>query len=1251
MTVHQPQQPTPEELAQAEAQRRLDALNSLQENMSPEAQDLLSNLTGQLNNDALEAARLNPHRLDLQDSLYFDALEDQLFENYAEFPRAEISRGIAETLKPLLEALTGTTIPEATPIDQLLRMYVFHRAPANATARDYMRRMQFLREYLLQNLYCVQVQRGHEQEAITALEILHAERLARAGGAQNYAHANNVIRAVFTGAGLDLPFVLDKPVVIQQVSDEPVEVDVIDQNEQGRAERKKKKRPYAVSEYQLNDRAMDQLYIRQYIDLLANEHQTVSSHLGMSQEKLFGPFKYLPEDARNVSLPGTADADAKNAALGLSPEKLAYALELRTAAEALHQYMQDPNHGAARVAYIKNYLEMKQAKSLDASDAFSNVDTELGQDVRAILAGNDRYRHKALRTRLAQLKSKYVRLLNVREDFQSPLQDPLLKPVMDISAGIDVPHLAMQKRIAVIYQDNLQKLSKVLRGGKHDVLVQALEKLEKLDVDAANLPADFSLDDFEKVKTFVEEVAIDEQEVLDNLNESLKHLRMRGRLLTKHVRSEVLLGEFEVEVHDALAVYRDVCSRPAPTPPASKYLWSDGNKLKKLNIFLGEPWQTSDADTDELLQNLTLFAQEYVFLKDAYSTFSQDGLPLNLQTMQEFTSENLSWKHLPAKRSLHELEGAQADYDATAVPTGDWQLSAIRTRIDELIQDLESQAGNAANAAAQAGTPTTNPHQDKIAALKKLREQLTAGHFALEDINHFQSLTDPTLSFSADLAEHARRLARRGIIETAEARARFELDHQTPLSPEEIASIDHKNDQKTEEQLLEKRLENGPKEQLHDFLERLAGKTLRFHSVADAQKQLNDMYALAARVNNLPPIDHRLGKDVWYEMYAKVPVPDPTGKKGEMKEQEQTELLAISTVSTAGISFVGASERVSLEQFIYHIINTAAGEAKAVKMTWKHDNQKTPIRKLKDLDEAKAPVHSGNLEKGSLLQEGGKPLGKVLKHASIGKGADRQHGVILEVEKTADKNPKKKGGLRLFADKRNVRFMSFTEMYIKRDSLSAQSYDVDSVKGGADEGGHPRISLMTMFAVGKGIFTHKKEEIEKWGKMRKTLEALYFYKHDGKQVFNNASLWSKQQNEMESMENEIAKSYKAKLENLQSDQMEEKIREEMQRFKNININQVTSGNALTDMMGQEPIFVKRAEFKALLIFVLEHFGNLYPFESLANQRGDQFWLSKIKGSAAENERGYKFAIKNKGKSDGLAEVHQISGIARARINL
>lgn len=1230
MTIHQSNQGT--NAQQPNINQREEELRVMNRKLSAPGAQVLDQAMQTLNTNAMQAAQVNTGRLALEDAQFFGTLEDQLFVHYAEFPRDALAQGLCTALRPLVSALVGTAVPDTTPLDTLLRMYVFHQAPRSHPS-IFLRRMLFVREYLLQNVTCLHIQKGFEEEARRSALMYHLQRLSKARTGANFAHDHNVLSKEFGGDGNSIPFILDAPIFVEQVQDTPVETYTIGTDEQGNTAPIKQQRTYNISEYQFNDQAMEQLSIRQFVDVLANKHQEILGSLGLGAEFFADPLGSLPADIRQVTLPEEPGAAEKNAQLGLSPEKIAYAIEVLRAARAFEAYMRDPAHGTERQEFLTHLRAMRQAKGMLDAGEFAAVDPQLATDVQSILDGTDTHRTQALRRRLTELKTKLGHLVVNTTTYTSPLDATLLQPLMSYATGIDVPHRAMQNRIRTVYDDNLQKLPRLLAAtGPQQELVQALETLRTLDVETADLPGDFPLDLFEKVKIFAEEVAVRQEDILEALNDSMQALRTHRAELQSTIRSEVLQGGFEVEAAKALEIFRDIQGRAPATP---KYTWKDGRDLEKTGIFISKPWEIHADEADRILSHLTLFTQEYTFLKEAYRHLGGSADAQDMLKIPTFTQENIPFTGMVTKDALIPLEGAAEDYAQTAAPTGYWQKAALRTRIEAAIAQLQQGSGTDQTAA--------EANQTKIDALQTLLQRLDQGHFTLEDVEVLASHTDPALTLTTDLADQLRLLVRSGILATAQERALLELRHAKTLSAAEQKALDDEDRETHRDHFVQERMEEGPREEVQEFLERLSNGTLHFTSVEDAQKQLNEMYAKVAARNNLPPIEHRLGRDAWYEMDVTAQIPDPKDPTKSTEEKHKM-LLAINSASMAGIRFAGSRQRMSLEQFVYHVVHGVFNKNAKARMTWKHDNQKDPVRTLKELNKKNIAVNEKNLSEGSLLQNGKEYLGKVLRHGSLGKGPFAQQGVYLQGEATKDpKTGKTKRG--------KTNFISYTELYIHRDTISAQTHDADSIRGGAREGGHPRMSLMTMFHVGKGIFTHKKEEVEKWDKMRKTLEALYFYKHDGKNVWDNASLWSNQQNEMERMEGEISKGYRSKLENLQSDQMEAKILEEMERFEHIDLNQVSSGNKFTDLMGEEPIFVKRAEFKALLLFVLENYGNLYPFESLANKRGERFWLKKIKGSAVENERGYNFAIKNKGNADGLAEIYQISGIARARINL
>lgn len=1237
--------PTPEELRAQEAERLRQEKLDKKLHRDPRAQELFNETRDKLHE------RLTTPRLNLDDGFYFKALEDQLWANFPEFPRPLLEKGLKEALLRIMNPSGALAINAATPIGDLLRDYVFHQPGMTPSPEVVVKRLRFLQEYFIRNVYCIYVQEGHEEEAKKAASAMFLQRKLNSGAYREgfgtaskkeekdkatYDSVAEILTPDLTdGIAADVPFYPEEPILIIQTTPDKVDSSLRPSNLS--KDTSDVRVPFIINNYRLNDSAVQQLYARQFIEQIAHA-PGVREYLGLSVDKLLDGNITLPLEVMEVALnEDDPDADTKNATLGLTDDTLAYYKELKRAHKQVQTWL-DPEtpEGVKRRAYLQEYLTTKQIRVMSDLNLFAQTDAELGNAVTSILAGEEKYRNIAKRNELRRLQPRLRELLEQTAVPESLRTRTDTHDIIVKDAGDPVAHDAFLELVDALYDEGVQKLPRLVMAGIADPRMAAVEKLAWLDLENEHIPEDVTEDDLENVKLFYEETVVSRQSVeqlIDKTGEGLDEhkAKLRGAL-----KNEVLQGDMVSGVMKVLALYDDAA---AVGFDFNALLYSQRKELRDLDIWNNTLWESDPAYFRHIMQHLMQFRQYSILLDDIHSHFGKRGTePRSLLAGGDVLDMDKVCDYEDGKF----FDSVIANYDNTSNLTrDDWQIHAVKEMLQSKIDEVQKRIDDAGE----------NPVADDLQKrheLLCLQKQIEGGQLTLEDLHHLDGLADPELVPDDDTKGALQRLVNRGIVSTAEQHANMELEDMDAIDPAEMNAI-YGNLAEGDNASLHEHISHSPREEVINFLEGILSKRITFKSTEKAQDEMNRVYRLAMQASNgvapeMPKM--RIGADAWYKINS-MQVTNPKRKKGEPEQTKPVDFFAcITDANASGVRLNGRVGRLSLEEFVFHVVNAAFEPSSKFKITWVHDNTTDPVTTVEELEAANVGLGRDNLGAGSVLELGGERWGEVIEPGFY----NHQYGVWIQYDKKIATEKGKKPG-------KALDFVTYTELYLMKkfaDSktiFNAQGYDP---RRPAEEGYEDPFRLRSiagLWIVGKSIFNYKKNQVEKWGKMRKTLEALYWFRHDGKNIWNKGSLWVAQQNEMEHMENDIAKSYKTKLENLQHDQLEEKILKEMQRFDKLDLNQVSSGNSMSDLLGETPIFVHRAEFKTLMLFVLEHFGNLYPFEHLAPYRQRQYWLNKISGNKDENQRGFDFALKNKGPSDGLAEVYQVAGIARARINL
>lgn len=1218
----------------------------LREHFDPKAQEFLDGVTQRMH----ASLSGTPEVIDFDDRR-FAAATDKLLQHYQEWPRNVLESGLKQAIAGLITLETASPAPSlsGTSIENLIQYYVFH-LPAEKNPETYAVRFRRLQRFLFANVYCVFAQEGAEEEATRAAQRmfwhkvnhinpyersyesagqagLNAEQKAEKQQLRQRAESDEM-KASAGATGL----YLEEPIILMATTTETVRG--VEAPEVAGAiayeDAPDRSVPYLVHNFQLSSDAVQQLYTRQFIDQLAHT-PGAKEHLGLRSSDLLNGLrrsKLLPTEVFDPTLDTNPD---------ITPEKRAYYQMLRDAVLQTEAWLGDATLGQKR----KDYLQGRMQENLLGRLADPRIiqDASLLATFEGILRGEEKYRNAEKRKQLEtlqQILQPYFARTTPEVTFENnPAYDDLLK----IDGHNPTLRDDLLERTKNFYEVLNRLPERHTLGG---YTVDAAQKFLDIDAETDDVPETLSDKDFDDFKDYIAIVRTTEPHFTALVEGVRDAIFAHKKDLKNLVQEDVLRGERSPDTDIVENAFAHILSK--------RFVFGDldtavQDQLQQAKIFRGTAWTTDPAVLEESLRGVISLRQHLRALEDMHSHIgtSTDSFTAFLQPSIPESAYDFS-KVLTTEEE-GQIEKALEAYHASSSAEGtNWQWIAAKDALQARIDAEE-------NALAKA----TDEHkkeaiQKRLDALRILEQRMAEeGHLTLKGLEDVQSHPDGDLHMNADTEEAFRNLIHEGILHSAEAHAEMDFLDSTQqlLTPEELNEI-YSYEQEGEHAVLREHVANSPRERIVDFLEQLSSGAKRFTSVLDAQAELNAMYKLLREINpSLPDISKgmRIGEGVWVQIQGTKSVPAKPARRGQKAQEATTEKVdffknIVGASVAEGVTFGGEVGSLPLEQYVYHLINGAFDPAAKFSITWRHDNVQDPVTNLEQLKEKNLGLDETSLAKGAVISRGGERYGKVIKPDARHQGL-KGVWISYDVEEEGKEGKNKK-------TKKFKEFISYTELYLMKahggkDSITAQGYDTEDFDA-AGESGVKMISLSGLLLVGKSIFTHRQDQVKKWREMRRTLEALYLFPTE-------SSLWVHMQNEMEAKEADIAKGYKTSLENLQSDQLEEFFVKEFARFDKLNLNQVSTGNTITYSMNQKPIFVERAEFKALMIFILEKYGNLYPFEKLAKYRQEQWWLKKIGGTKEEIDRGFQFAEKNKGTVDGKSEIWRVAGLARARRNL
>ena len=1153
-------------------------------------------------------------------------LESDLFDRFGEFDKAELTEGVRKIMEPLL---APEVLHAGTPMEAMLRRFTFQKAKPDATPEDFMQRLSFLEKYLFNNLLCVDVPAGADAEQTakrieeakdSAKMIFHAEKRRLEKGVEAY----KLTAPEELG---NLSMYLDEPILVLKVTAPQTD------------EEYTRKRIY---NYQLNRDSRISLFARQVADHMAHLPEA-NEYFGLAVDNLFHPRAALPEEIQGVVPPADDTPVARdaartaNAGLGLSKDMLEYAMDRQRQAHVMEQWFEDPTFGDKRKQLFKSRVFTNQAQQLLNMGSIQSIDPALHADIEKILQGDTTSKNTFHRERLQGMQDALKPVLGARTVPQSLMDRQPALMTLDKRINTGSTDTTMQEWNDRLYENILKKLPNHVTSASGTPEYAAADKLAKLPLETANIPQDLSADEARSALEFLEGAAVGKHEV-NFLIDTVRHKRKE---IAEELRLECTPTLFQSGAHAKIdALMQLVFRQPeAQRFDFASYSPEDQKEIQDLGILNTHgTWTTDKAKFGTILHDLAKLRQTEAFLQDICDNFCAPGTSYTSLTGDNYNRDSLNYDKIVTVDAVETLKEALTEYEARNHQGEEtWQAAAIEERVVEMLNDVSHQLTQ--------DVPGKEALMAKKKGLELLRERLQHGYMTpklLEAILADASIA-PDLKPQGDVAEAFKHGIIASQVDKSTELALDFLDRgaMVPegLKPGEQSALDdmlHEHVQQNSE-ALNSYLKDNEFGSIQDTLARLSDGTLTFNSPGEAEKTMNALCNQYRKLKGMPELPNmRIGKGAWYHFEGKVKQPG----KGKGKKKQPDEEIALDFF--AGIrKVIGGKVQLGdkhgpwmpLEQFVFHVVNSMVSPDPEFKARWVHDNTVSG----KDMSTKEALIQNAGMnedyfEKGAMIMRGGEPYAKIL--------GTKEKGLKVD-----------------FRDKKNKSLgkgdISYTEYYLLRNNPPDKKHIELKPADPLEDLDNPErsvnlFSLKSIFQIGKAIFDYKKKQIKDFRDIRTKYQVLYWFKQGGKSIFDKHSIWLKVKSEINSLEDDMAKSYLEELKSKQSSQIGPFVLKEMERFSKIDLNEVTSGSPLTDLMGAPTVNKHRAEFITLMTFLLEKYGTLYPFEQLEKFRVQNFWLSKIQGSKEENKLGRELALKNKGSVDGQAEIWQIVGQMRAR---
>lgn len=1253
----------------------LDKISVPEADMSPEREE------------AREAVKDTLHMAppEFLDNGAFARMEADLFKGL-NFSKEEVTKAVKDAMAPLVPASILEKYPADMSLQQFLRNYIFvqpakekeleGQPDAKIDYEVYRQRMSFVQDYLRYNVITVEAQpspdgsNNNKISAICAANTFYNLNLSQLS-AMGYTKEKHG----------DL-FALPAPIILYKETANVESHLAPGINRQGVADATLKediKVPFRVQSLILDDKGMQGLHHRQVMEVAAvnpKQHENIGIKL-----KDFGNLEdLLPDDAKAVVLPTdendpakVADAAKQNSYLKYAPETLEYYIKLKKAARDANAWLQDPAEGDKRRLLLESHILENQAQKLateitnhvaDGKGAFAKLNPALATAITDILEGKepvDKFLNRDHRAHVEAMQKVLQKMEGHATPEPSLFEKASSKDFMELSvdgtADASVRDLSDKLYASVNYMEK----AKTVWADKYDAAKEVLS----VNAQTGQIPQDLPEDVVKNAKEFVEVAQRDPHKVYQALGEIRDLYNGDRRKLMGNVAPEAFEEGNSGTVQELIKL---ILAQPEATRfDHASYSADLKTAVRDFGLLRpSAPWQKDQAVFEATIKTLLHFEQTRMLMADVRDKFCEPDTTLDELADRNMDPGLLKFDRLLTPEEQKRFAKSAEEYLKKAPEnSGNKKMDAIRSRIEEELERIREQIhAEESKQEAERDEARLRELREKEAALEVLKKRMGVGHLSMalleKVIESANTSGDAGLKFDDKIEKAFRTLVQQSVLEEAEEFSR-ELLNGEQKDPNALENKENflKNNGHEHDEELAKYLNNEGTRNVQDALYQLANGDKKFSSLQDAQNFLdNYWHKLREQYPNLPK-KVPLAAGNWFSIYGPPDISTKQQKKSKEKKEGEPRLFYAEIVRATnegvqmGVSS-GTIGTLPLEHMVYHILNSVVTGKPKVQVKWLHDNSgkgQNVINSRAQVEESSS-LGKNSFDIGNILKVGTDTFGKV-------KGYGARHGRSgVKISYTVkDKNGK---------EEEKEDFVSYVQLYLMDKFPLNTKSKLTVVHGDPHEKAHRRtskfnmISMAGLFEIGKTMFDYKKHQLEEWKELRHKYEALYWFDEHGHNLWNKHTIWTKLKGEIEGLEEKSSESYRKELEAMQSSQLTEEIPKRMAHFDKLDLNIPSSGNKLTDFWAgiapgvEDPMFIERAKFKALMLFMVEKFGNLYPL-GVGSPPDPKFkpgwWIEKLQGTAYENDLAKVHADGNKGPDTGAAEIWQVVGLLRARRHL